>query len=633
MTRGGAKSKRSHSLDDFERGEKSLKEKSSKNLGSTVHNPMQTSRSRSKARKKPNSKRSLSLDDFDRSDSSLQKKRKNLLPPTGKAKGTNQVKKSKRNLDVSDDDETNASKKSGKTTKSDDFKKSSRSLSKARTPKKNQDVKKSKRQLDVDDESDGSEQAIKGSSNSKKGGSIKKSKRRLDVDNDSDDSEHFTKRSARARSKSRARNAKDKANMKKSQKKLIDSDSDDDDDDDDSDSSSQHGRGRSKRKGKDASLDKKSKKKKGKPLKSSSSKKRDEWRSYKDITKAAQEVREIQIQLEQIQNETLDEIDDLRVGMIRELEDWKWLIDHDPNNKDEDDFDDEMTLPEEEAAQFLIEELQEEQKELQLEMAKMEEELPALRKESAELEAAHEEVTNMEQSLNEFIKKKSDQNKKLEQSYNQMEEIYKGLVALEYESPMKEIFRQGIYRIAKRAYMSDPGVFQIIMEMIEKCEEGLGTTTMDFSKIDINPGGKAGVAGDSATKKAKSDAMNHVRRNRIQNNDNDCDDESGDNDNVDESKIDQLSVDVEEYAAALEQVSSKLDKKQFSMLLAIFKLLDKDKNGTIDPEEFRTGIKMLNRRLPAANRIDDADKLFKALDADGSGTIDLDEFQHMHISM
>jgi hypothetical protein len=239
----------------------------------------------------------------------------------------------------------------------------------------------------------------------------------------------------------------------------------------------------------------------------------------------------------------------------------------------------------------------------------------------------------MQQSLDEFIKKKTDQNTKLEQSYKQMEEIYNGLVALEYESPMKEIFRQGVYKVAKRAYMSDPDVFQIIMATIEECEEGLGTTTMDISKMNVNPGGKAGISRDAATKKAKSDAMNNVRRNRIQNDDKDGDDDVSGDDDVNESKIEKLSIDVEEYAAALEQVSSKLDKKQFSMLLAIFKLLDKDKNGTIDPEEFRTGIKMLNRRLPAASRIDDADKLFKALDADGSGTIDLDEFQQLHISM
>ena len=48
------------------------------------------------------------------------------------------------------------------------------------------------------------------------------------------------------------------------------------------------------------------------------------------------------------------------------------------------------------------------------------------------------------------------------------------------------------------------------------------------------------------------------------------------------------------YGAALDQVSSKLDKKQFNMLIAIFKLLDKDKNGSIDMEEFRTGISMLS---------------------------------------
>jgi Ca2+-binding EF-hand superfamily protein len=91
------------------------------------------------------------------------------------------------------------------------------------------------------------------------------------------------------------------------------------------------------------------------------------------------------------------------------------------------------------------------------------------------------------------------------------------------------------------------------------------------------------------------------------------------------------NVIVEEYAEALEQVSQRINKKQFSMLVAIFKLINNDKNGTIDPEELRTGISLLNRRLPAASKNDDPDKLFKLLDADGNGTIDLEEFQQLHI--
>jgi Ca2+-binding EF-hand superfamily protein len=129
----------------------------------------------------------------------------------------------------------------------------------------------------------------------------------------------------------------------------------------------------------------------------------------------------------------------------------------------------------------------------------------------------------------------------------------------------------------------------------------------------------------------KSQAMQQVEKKRL--GDAPTSDDVADAE-VSDEKIEALAeVDVKEYAEALEQVSSKLDKKQFSMLLAIFKLLDKDKNGTIDPEEFRTGIAMLNRRLPAASRIDDPDKLFRVLDADGSGSIDLVEFQQLHISM
>ena len=62
------------------------------------------------------------------------------------------------------------------------------------------------------------------------------------------------------------------------------------------------------------------------------------------------------------------------------------------------------------------------------------------------------------------------------------------------------------------------------------------------------------------------------------------------------------------------------------MLISIFKFLDVDGSGSIDKEEFRVGLDLLNRRLPATARFKDHEKLFRALDVDRSGELDLDEF-------
>jgi Ca2+-binding EF-hand superfamily protein len=62
------------------------------------------------------------------------------------------------------------------------------------------------------------------------------------------------------------------------------------------------------------------------------------------------------------------------------------------------------------------------------------------------------------------------------------------------------------------------------------------------------------------------------------------------------------------------------------MMLTIFKFLDTDDSGTIDIEEFRVGIDLLNRRLPISSHFKDHVELFETLDIDNSGSIDIEEF-------
>ena len=64
------------------------------------------------------------------------------------------------------------------------------------------------------------------------------------------------------------------------------------------------------------------------------------------------------------------------------------------------------------------------------------------------------------------------------------------------------------------------------------------------------------------------------------------------------------------------------------MLLTVFKFLDIDGDGTLSFEEFRTGIELLNKRLPKERHLLNAVELFEALDEDGNGVISFEEFRH-----
>ena len=59
--------------------------------------------------------------------------------------------------------------------------------------------------------------------------------------------------------------------------------------------------------------------------------------------------------------------------------------------------------------------------------------------------------------------------------------------------------------------------------------------------------------------------------------------------------------------------------------------LDEDKSGTIDRDEFKDGIKLLNARLSLSEQIPDSDeevnKLFDELDESGDGELDVAEFE------
>jgi Ca2+-binding EF-hand superfamily protein/diadenosine tetraphosphatase ApaH/serine/threonine PP2A family protein phosphatase len=64
-------------------------------------------------------------------------------------------------------------------------------------------------------------------------------------------------------------------------------------------------------------------------------------------------------------------------------------------------------------------------------------------------------------------------------------------------------------------------------------------------------------------------------------------------------------------------------------LMTVFRYLDVDRNGSIDKEEFRVGLGVLNKRLPRDRQLQNVDELFQALDLDGNGVIDINEFERI----
>jgi Ca2+-binding EF-hand superfamily protein len=63
-------------------------------------------------------------------------------------------------------------------------------------------------------------------------------------------------------------------------------------------------------------------------------------------------------------------------------------------------------------------------------------------------------------------------------------------------------------------------------------------------------------------------------------------------------------------------------QQNHEMLLAAFHF-----SGTIDRDEFKRAVDLLNKRLPEEGQFGDPDELFSIIDGrDGSGEINIDEF-------
>jgi EF-hand domain pair len=340
---------------------------------------------------------------------------------------------------------------------------------------------------------------------------------------------------------------------------------------------------------------------------------------YESQFTAAQQIREAEAKLRLVQEQGQSERNALRAAMEERRREMEMAIRQQVQERQNKKNEQEQLLMSE-AAQLLQEELAKEQVELQREIAALEHQIPKLQQANASLEETNASVATMQKGLTAFVEEKTAKNLKLESSFKKMKDIYNGLVALQYETPTKDIYRNGMYRVAQRVVLgSDAALVKMAMEAIQACEKDCGSTPLDLATFEVGKlkktkqteivGSSVDIAGGTAI---------------------DCAEEV----DMDVEDMQEYANDMQAYAdTMLQQVSKAIDRDQCSMLLAMFKLLDKDRNGSIDKEEFGLGVKMLNRRMPSDSRIDDPDRLFQMLDADGNGTLDLEEFEALHSKM
>jgi hypothetical protein len=200
---------------------------------------------------------------------------------------------------------------------------------------------------------------------------------------------------------------------------------------------------------------------------------------------------------------------------------------------------------------------------------------------------------------------------------------------LKNEAKMKKVYRGCLYKCARGVHESDlydHDLNQFVKRAIRSCESELGCKAVDFTNLgeeDFEAEELSAEPEDQVWERNqdKSDAVDDVEP---------LDQE--DNGEID-THIDELNKGIADYSEALGKVTSMLDETQMStlfenkeMMLTIFKFLDTDGSGTIDIEEFRLGIDLLNRRLPITSHFKDHVELFKALDLDNNGSIDIEEF-------
>ena len=267
-------------------------------------------------------------------------------------------------------------------------------------------------------------------------------------------------------------------------------------------------------------------------------------------------------------------------------------------------------------------ELEKEQNEIKTTMKELAPMISSLQEENLKLARSNEEIRIMFDAVNEFAKKKTEEKKMLTDAQQKLIKIYTGATALTVAPHLKQIYRGCIYKCAQGVLASasyDHALYEDITDSIRAIELELGCEPLSFDHPQA----------DHFTSQSQD---SYIFCGSIEFEEDDAIFDSDDEDNT-QIDVAEFTEEVEKQSAALGNLSNVVDADQLStlyenkdMLLAIFKFMDTDGNGTIDIEEFQVGIDLLNKRLPAGSYFKDHEDLFRALDVDGNGEIDIDEF-------
>lgn len=281
-------------------------------------------------------------------------------------------------------------------------------------------------------------------------------------------------------------------------------------------------------------------------------------------------------------------------------------------------------------------ELSNEQANLQAEIKDIQAMMEDVKLSNHDLEQANDSIQKNFVSLTQWCQKKEMEQDKLKSAHDRMGQIYRGSCALLVEPTLKKIYRSYMYKVGHRTkFCHGEKLFHNIMGQITECENGLGEEALDASAVeqetffvDANflPRGLAPVIETSE----RSEELTYMAEDVS---------ESSSSDGKNEYEfvdVTAFTKEAEAENAAMMKLAGVANASQIStlqqnkdMLLTIFKFLDTDGSGSIDPEEFRVGVDLLNKRIPGGAKFNDPDKIFHALDVDGSGTIDIDEFNSL----
>jgi hypothetical protein len=290
---------------------------------------------------------------------------------------------------------------------------------------------------------------------------------------------------------------------------------------------------------------------------------------------------------------------------------------------------------------FNLEVLQEENDSLKVELESLSASREEATKEREELEATFKQIAKqIEEKRDEITKAEhfesnmaddemTAEGAQIRPTVEKVGTILNGITAL------KNVYRRNMYKCLAAVHSSeyyDHLLFTETEEEVQQCEQKLDSDFLDqFSNEYLQlVGGEQQEQEDAVGgEQVDEEEADHVDESTT------SEPVIPDEEDIETIDVSQVTKEAEERAEELlSKISKLLREEEISslyknkyVLSGVFLLLDKDGGGTIDPDEFRKGLDVLNKRLSSAAQFEDPDELFRAIDVDGSGEIDVEEFE------